>query len=243
MINTINEARTPGELAAWLRQWADGADASDHLDDNDARQLAEAVERVCAPGNAACEAWKKICAACAEGTPPERCAYYGEPNGCNAPTLGKHPEGDLAERLQEALEKAERRIEELERTLGNAAEMREALDKAECVLLVAARFATDNAFTDADARGNLRDVDWDGALAEIDAALAAPARNCDVGTAEEQQERFREFCRRHEAAGECGIGLTQAKCPCWRGPKNPDCALAWAQMPFAPAERGAEVRT
>lgn len=53
MINTINEARTLGELAAWLRQWADGADASDHLDDNDARQLAEAIERVCAPGNAA----------------------------------------------------------------------------------------------------------------------------------------------------------------------------------------------
>ena len=53
MINTINEARTPGELAGRLRQWADGADASDHLDDNDARQLAEAVERVCAPGNAA----------------------------------------------------------------------------------------------------------------------------------------------------------------------------------------------
>lgn len=53
MINTINEARTPGELVAWLRQWADGADASDYLDDNDARQLAEAVERVCAPGNAA----------------------------------------------------------------------------------------------------------------------------------------------------------------------------------------------
>ena len=59
--------------------------------------------------------WKKVCAACAEGTPPERCAYYGDPNGCNAPTLGKHPEGDLAERLQEALEKAERRIAELER--------------------------------------------------------------------------------------------------------------------------------
>lgn len=50
MINTINEARTPGELAAWLRQWADGADASDHLDDNDARQLADAIERVCAMG-------------------------------------------------------------------------------------------------------------------------------------------------------------------------------------------------
>ena len=62
---------------------------------------------------------------------------------------------------------------------GNAAAIREALDKAESVLLVGARFATDNAFTDADARENLRDVDWDGALAKIAAALAAPARNCD----------------------------------------------------------------
>lgn len=64
MGNTINEARTPGELAAWLRQWADGADASDHLDDNDARQLAEAVERVCTPGNAAAirEALRESCA-------------------------------------------------------------------------------------------------------------------------------------------------------------------------------------
>ncbi len=72
--------------------------------------------------------WKKICAACAEGTPPERCAYYGDPNGCNAPTLGKHPEGDLAERLQDELEKAERRIAELERVPGNSAAMRAALE-------------------------------------------------------------------------------------------------------------------
>ena len=50
MVNTINEARTPGELVAWLRQWAAGADASDCLDDNDARQLADAIERVCAMG-------------------------------------------------------------------------------------------------------------------------------------------------------------------------------------------------
>jgi len=72
---------------------------------------------------------------------------------------------------------------------GNAAAMREALDKAECVLLVAARFATDDAFDDADARENLRDVDWDGALAEIRAALAAPARNCDrFQTADEARD-------------------------------------------------------
>ena len=72
--------------------------------------------------------WKKICAACSEGTPPKRCAYYGDPNGCNAPTLGKHPEGDLAERLQDELEKAERRIAELERVKASASKMRKALE-------------------------------------------------------------------------------------------------------------------
>lgn len=75
--------------------------------------------------------WKKVCAACAEGTPPARCAYYGDPDGCNAPTLGKHPEGDLAERLQEELEKAERRIAELERAFSNAAAMRRTLEEVE----------------------------------------------------------------------------------------------------------------
>ena len=74
--------------------------------------------------------WKKICAACSEGTPPKRCAYYGDPNGCNAPTLGKHPEGDLAEQLQEELEKAERRIAELERAKTSASKMRKALENA-----------------------------------------------------------------------------------------------------------------
>ena len=35
--------------------------------------------------------WRKICADCKEGEPPKDCEYYGEPNGCNSPTYGKHP--------------------------------------------------------------------------------------------------------------------------------------------------------
>ena len=73
-----------------------------------------------------------------------------------------------------------RELRDIRRAPGNAAAMREALDKAECVLLVAARFATDNAFTDAEARENLRDVDWDGALAKIDAAIAERDRLRDI---------------------------------------------------------------
>lgn len=54
MVSTIDEARTPAELAEWLRVWADGYEEGvDYLDDNDARQLAVAVERVCQIGNSA----------------------------------------------------------------------------------------------------------------------------------------------------------------------------------------------
>ena len=63
-------------------------------------------------------------------------------------------------------------------------------------------------------------------------ALAAPPRNCDVGTAEEQQDRFREFCRHYESEGKCGIGRSEAACPAFQGGRNPDCSLWWAQMPY-----------
>jgi len=54
MVSTIDESRTPAELAEWLRVWADSYEEGvDYLDDNDARQIADAVERVCAPCNAA----------------------------------------------------------------------------------------------------------------------------------------------------------------------------------------------
>ena len=65
-----------------------------------------------------------------------------------------------------------------------------------------------------------------------DAALSAPARNCDVGTAEEQKDRFMEFCddergdRRH--------------CRNCRLCNACDCELAWAQMPYKAQEGGAE---
>ena len=66
---------------------------------------------------------------------------------------------------------------------------------------------------------------------------ANPIRNCDVGTAEEQQNRFREFCRRYESKGECGIGRSKAACPAFHGCRNPDCSLWWAQMPYTEGEK------
>lgn len=60
-----------------------------------------------------------------------------------------------------------------------------------------------------------------------ESALSAPARNCDVGTMEEQAERFIEFCAGHLCDN----------CPNSRAKR---CGVGWSQMPFAPAEGGAE---
>ena len=58
------------------------------------------------------------------------------------------------------------------------------------------------------------------ALDKAKAALAAPARNCDIGTAEEQDWRFNDFCS-HTGCN---------KCPLNKGVE--ECALGWAQMPY-----------
>jgi len=60
-----------------------------------------------------------------------------------------------------------------------------------------------------------------------DAALSAPARNCDVGTVKEQAERMRLYCNSH---GEDESGCFRCeKCPFLTDER---CELAWAQMPY-----------
>lgn len=71
----------------------------------------------------------------------------------------------------------------------------------------------------------------------VNTALAAPPRNCDVGTAEEQAERFEQFCLdNHSAEHLC------SRCPLGKqlGNDVDMCQLHWAQMPYAPAEGCAE---
>ena len=59
--------------------------------------------------------------------------------------------------------------------------------------------------------------------------LSAPPRNCDVGTAEEQSERYEKFCYAHRSR-EKGCG----DCPLC---DIPCCEFAWLQMPY---EEGGE---
>lgn len=110
-------------------------------------------------------------------------------------------------------------------TPGNAAAMREALESTEELLEHFAKPGTmlgDAFFL------HMRDNR---------AALATPARNCDVGTAEEQAERFEQFCLdNHSAEHLC------SRCPLGKqlGNDVDMCQLHWAQMPYAPAEGGAK---
>ena len=57
------------------------------------------------------------------------------------------------------------------------------------------------------------------------AALAEPMKNCEVGTLEEQAERFAEYCDSEVCKrNRCRFN---AKALCIER-----CALAWAQMPY-----------
>lgn len=109
----------------------------------------------------------------------------------------------------------------------NAAALREALDEALSFI------------------GNLEiepysplDEDASELRQKIMDALSAPARNCDVGTAEEQWKRFYEFCIDWEESGPDG-GCSDG-CPCMAiKSKKSDgcfgqsgCFAIWAQMPY-----------
>ena len=62
-------------------------------------------------------------------------------------------------------------------------------------------------------------------------ALSAPARQCDVGTPEEQKARMLEY-------NVDGIIICE-RCP-HHGPNWTWCALRWAQTPYDAKEGGAE---
>ena len=74
--------------------------------------------------------------------------------------------------------------------LGNAAKMREALEKADAVLSLISKSAW---FIDANFSVTKAVIE---AVNAIEDALSAPPRNCDVGTPDDQHNRFMRFCDR-----------------------------------------------
>ena len=70
--------------------------------------------------------------------------------------------------------------------------------------------------------------EYDSIENEVETALAAPPRNCDIGTVKEQVERLSKFCLRVP-----GAGFVCTNCQL----KDADiCELAWANAPYKPEE-------
>ena len=113
-------------------------------------------------------------------------------------------------------------IREKSSAVGNAAAMREALEKVLRVLHCAI------------VADILKGDDVNSAFNEVTAALSAPPRNCDVGTSDEQAKRFHSFCKKFQY----GIqGMCSTLCPCKDCCDKCHCLVKWSQMPY---EEGGE---
>lgn len=69
------------------------------------------------------------------------------------------------------------------------------------------------------------------------AALSAPPRNCDIGTAEEQERRYNNFTGRYNPCSYRGYARCAEDCPVHiklmqEGHGELLCQLEWSQMPY-----------
>ena len=105
--------------------------------------------------------------------------------------------------------------------VGNAAKMREALEKCDALLQ---RITKSAFFLDANMGLTIDTMNVGNAITE---ALSAPPRNCDVGTVEQQRERFRKFCFQRLCNN----------CPMYSKESYSECGLMWMQMPYESEEK------
>ena len=144
--------------------------------------------------------------------------------------MGPMTRENVALMLRQAAEMLDRLDEDIWRestrekssAVGNAAAMREALEKVLRVLHCAI------------VADILKGDDVNSAFNEVTAALSAPPRNCDVGTSDEQAKRFHSFCKKFQY----GIqGMCSTLCPCKDCCDKCHCLVKWSQMPY---EEGGE---
>jgi len=103
---------------------------------------------------------------------------------------------------------------------GNAAAMREALAR-----IAAIKVEEMCECADCREKRDLRDI--------ARAALSAPPRNCDVGTAKEQAKRWNEFCSRYFNFDiNPAFKAFHACDACPLKDYEDECMFAWLQMPF-----------
>jgi hypothetical protein len=58
--------------------------------------------------------------------------------------------------------------------------------------------------------------------------VGKPSRNCDVGTVDEQSERFKAFCRAYPLCKRCPLKDA--------GSTYGDCTIYWSHMPYKSEE-------
>ena len=105
---------------------------------------------------------------------------------------------------------------EKESRVGNAAKMREACENIAEYAKTAALHTDDLHLL-----GYLNQIErWS------ESVLSSPPRNCDVGTAEEQNRRFCKWCRKYGIDGDMEVACAHQDMSCTL------CALRWAQMPY-----------
>ena len=80
--------------------------------------------------------------------------------------------------------------------------------------------------------GHLTEDDAKGCLAVVDAAVAEPLRNCEVGTVEEQVERWKEFCNKFKKCYKCPL-LREGEI---LSSLSARCFARWSQMPYKKEE-------
>ena len=125
---------------------------------------------------------------------------------------------DWADRIEAAAREMSKKLDKNHDIPGAAAAMREALEEQ-------LRYWD----------SHIRTRDEEQMRKRTEAALAAPPRNCDVGTAEEQGDRFARFCDGYNYCSQCPI---KARWNFDNGHK-PSCGVIWGQMPYE-AEGSAE---
>lgn len=105
--------------------------------------------------------------------------------------------------------------------VGDVKKMREALEKIRDLLFLRG---------DGKVRCTLTWDEFNDSWLMCKNALTAKPRNCDVGTVDEQIERFNEFCNSKWKDG--GNGNCN-NCPFWvSGTIGHDCQIKWSQMPY-----------
>jgi len=67
---------------------------------------------------------------------------------------------------------------------------------------------------------------------KVNAALAEPVKNYEVGTVEEQMKRFDKFCDSNTHGVVCSYD-----CPLRKNRSALSCRLEWAQMPYEEGEK------